>query len=156
MQEGAIEFESDEEDLPKALAPARGQRPLPVDREYGEYQAETAPLLPSRSRESRRSYGLNGEQSAVDPESQKSLKRRGWYDSFSNRANRARGNFSGFVKTARNPSSWDRERLWQEVIVTPISCLPAVIVGLLLNILDALSYGKPIRFLNLKGEGGGI
>lgn len=37
---------------------------------------------------------------------------------------------------------WDRRRLWENVVVAPIACLPAVIVGLLLNILDALSYGK--------------
>jgi SulP family sulfate permease len=28
------------------------------------------------------------------------------------------------------------------VVVAPVSCLPAVVVGLLLNVLDALSYGK--------------
>lgn len=37
---------------------------------------------------------------------------------------------------------WDRRRLWENLVVAPIACLPAVIVGLLLNILDALSYGK--------------
>ncbi|CAK7274627.1 hypothetical protein SEPCBS57363_006262 [Sporothrix epigloea] len=36
---------------------------------------------------------------------------------------------------------WDRQKLWQNIVVTPVACLPAVIVGLLLNILDALSYG---------------
>ena len=36
---------------------------------------------------------------------------------------------------------WNRRRLWQNVVVAPVACLPAVIVGLLLNILDALSYG---------------
>ncbi|CAK7226141.1 hypothetical protein SCUCBS95973_006099 [Sporothrix curviconia] len=36
---------------------------------------------------------------------------------------------------------WDRQRLWQNAVVAPVACLPAVIVGLLLNILDALSYG---------------
>ena len=35
----------------------------------------------------------------------------------------------------------DRKRLWENVVVAPAACLPAVIVGLLLNILDALSYG---------------
>ncbi|CAK7206384.1 hypothetical protein SEUCBS139899_009176 [Sporothrix eucalyptigena] len=36
---------------------------------------------------------------------------------------------------------WDRRQFWDNFVVAPISCLPAVIVGLLLNILDALSYG---------------
>ncbi|ERT02885.1 hypothetical protein HMPREF1624_01188 [Sporothrix schenckii ATCC 58251] len=49
-----------------------------------------------------------------------------------------------FKKTYRNVKNlkwWDRRRLWQNVVVAPIACLPAVVVGLLLNILDALSYG---------------
>ncbi|KAI5866907.1 sulfate transporter family protein [Durotheca rogersii] len=50
---------------------------------------------------------------------------------------------SGF-RTARNvvnPKAWDRKVIWRRAIREPVSCLPAVIVGLLLNILDALSYG---------------
>jgi SulP family sulfate permease len=45
------------------------------------------------------------------------------------------------VAVAINPKKWDRRALWNNVVVTPTSCLPAVAVGLLLNILDALSYG---------------
>jgi sulfate permease, SulP family len=44
-----------------------------------------------------------------------------------------------------NPKTWDRRVIWRSVVVEPASCLPAVIVGLLLNILDALSYGKRRR-----------
>jgi sulfate permease, SulP family len=43
---------------------------------------------------------------------------------------------------AVNPKRWDRKAIWQNGVVTPASCVPAVCVGLLLNILDALSYGK--------------
>lgn len=39
---------------------------------------------------------------------------------------------------------WDRKRLWEHAVVAPVACLPAVIVGLLLNILDALSYGEDL------------
>jgi sulfate permease, SulP family len=42
-----------------------------------------------------------------------------------------------------NPKSWDPKVIWQNAVVTPVGYLPAVIVGTLLNILDALSYGKP-------------
>ena len=39
-----------------------------------------------------------------------------------------------------SPKRWDRARLWG--LVTELaSCLPAVLLGLLLNVLDALSYG---------------
>lgn len=40
-----------------------------------------------------------------------------------------------------HPKSWDRHVIWQEGVVRPVSLLPAVFLGLLLNILDALSYG---------------
>ncbi|KAI1263072.1 sulfate transporter family protein [Xylariaceae sp. FL1019] len=45
-----------------------------------------------------------------------------------------------FVVVA-DPRKWNRRTLWERVILDPIQCLPAVIVGLLLNVLDALSYG---------------
>ncbi|OAX79400.1 hypothetical protein ACJ72_06283 [Emergomyces africanus] len=40
-----------------------------------------------------------------------------------------------------NPKAWDSRVIWREGIVYPISLLPAVFLGLLLNVLDALSYG---------------
>lgn len=46
------------------------------------------------------------------------------------------------VKGIMNPKTWDKKVVWRRAIIDPIHCLPAVIVGLLLNILDALSYGK--------------
>ncbi|KAI1481675.1 sulfate transporter family protein [Daldinia eschscholtzii] len=45
------------------------------------------------------------------------------------------------IKGMMNPKTWDKRVIWQRTVVDPIHCLPAVIVGLLLNILDALSYG---------------
>ncbi|KAI2784724.1 sulfate transporter family protein [Daldinia loculata] len=45
------------------------------------------------------------------------------------------------VKGIMNPKTWDKKVVWRRAIIDPIHCLPAVIVGLLLNILDALSYG---------------
>lgn len=41
-------------------------------------------------------------------------------------------------------SSWDRHKAWNQVVRKPASYVPPVMLGLLLNILDALSYGmKP-------------
>ncbi|RAK74196.1 sulfate transporter family protein [Aspergillus fijiensis CBS 313.89] len=40
-----------------------------------------------------------------------------------------------------NPKSWDKQAVWREGVVYPLSLLPSVFLGLLLNILDALSYG---------------
>ncbi|KAI2614627.1 sulfate transporter family-domain-containing protein [Hypoxylon fragiforme] len=45
------------------------------------------------------------------------------------------------IKGLANPKTWDRKVVWQRAVVDPVRCLPAVVVGLLLNILDALSYG---------------
>ena len=43
-----------------------------------------------------------------------------------------------------NPRTWDKRAAWERAVVGPMRCLPAVVVGLLLNILDALSYGKSL------------
>lgn len=40
-----------------------------------------------------------------------------------------------------NPKAWDRRAIWREGVVYPVSLIPSVFLGLLLNILDALSYG---------------
>ena len=40
-----------------------------------------------------------------------------------------------------HPKTWNPRRIWQRGFVEPVSVLPAVFLGLLLNILDALSYG---------------
>ncbi|KAL1894625.1 hypothetical protein Cpir12675_003563 [Ceratocystis pirilliformis] len=42
---------------------------------------------------------------------------------------------------AWNPTKWDYPAIYHNAVIRPAHCLPAVIVGLLLNILDALSYG---------------
>ncbi|KAK7753230.1 hypothetical protein SLS62_004749 [Diatrype stigma] len=44
--------------------------------------------------------------------------------------------------SALKPKNWDRRTIWHHTVVEPTRCLPSVIVGLLLNILDALSYGE--------------
>lgn len=58
-----------------------------------------------------------------------------------------------------SPKSWNRRKMWQEGVVYPVSLIPAVLLGLLLNILDALSYGmilfplgEPL-FANLGSDG---
>ena len=43
-----------------------------------------------------------------------------------------------------NPKRWNRKAIWQNAVVEPVGYLPAVTLGLLLNILDALSYGMSI------------
>ncbi len=43
--------------------------------------------------------------------------------------------------TILHPKTWDLRAIWQEGFVRPVNVVPAVFLGLLLNILDALSYG---------------
>ena len=43
---------------------------------------------------------------------------------------------------AADPKRWTKKSLWDNVVVTPVMALPAVFLGVLLNVLDALSYGK--------------
>lgn len=50
-------------------------------------------------------------------------------------------NVAKWTRILSNPKSWDRRAIWQEGVVHPLSLIPAVLLGLLLNILDALSYG---------------
>ena len=43
--------------------------------------------------------------------------------------------------TMTHPKTWSARAIYQEVVQHPVKLLPAVFLGLLLNILDALSYG---------------
>ena len=54
---------------------------------------------------------------------------------------RARSGAAKYHAILSNPSKWDGRAIWQGAVATPASYMPAVVVGLLLNILDALSYG---------------
>ncbi|KAF3910185.1 hypothetical protein ABW21_db0201095 [Orbilia brochopaga] len=40
-----------------------------------------------------------------------------------------------------SPKNWDRKTIWRNAVLTPVNTLPAVVLGLLLNVLDGLSYG---------------
>ena len=46
------------------------------------------------------------------------------------------------VRVASNPKSWDHQSILEYGVRQPASFLPPVMLGLLLNILDALSYGE--------------
>lgn len=40
-----------------------------------------------------------------------------------------------------NPKSWNRRAIWEKGVKEPVQFIPPVILGVLLNVLDALSYG---------------
>ena len=56
------------------------------------------------------------------------------------------GQAARVVRVASNPKSWDRQHILEYGVRQPASFMPPVILGLLLNVLDALSYGKPHDF----------
>ena len=45
------------------------------------------------------------------------------------------------VRIVTSPKSWDRQDIFEKGVRQPASFVPPVVLGLLLNILDALSYG---------------
>lgn len=45
------------------------------------------------------------------------------------------------LRVLSNPKGWDLQQVASTMIVAPMKTLPAVFLGLLLNLLDALSYG---------------
>ncbi|KAG6033203.1 hypothetical protein E4U41_006972 [Claviceps citrina] len=76
-----------------------------------------------------------------DVEGQKANQTRHWYRRIMKSGHQVEGHVTQDANLAVNPHHWNRKALWHNLVVEPVSCLPAVAVGLLLNILDALSYG---------------
>ncbi|KIV88527.1 hypothetical protein PV10_08203 [Exophiala mesophila] len=50
-------------------------------------------------------------------------------------------NTKACLYTLSHPKTWNPRTIYHEAVAHPVSLLPAVFLGLLLNILDALSYG---------------
>ncbi|KAG9249862.1 sulfate transporter family-domain-containing protein [Emericellopsis atlantica] len=76
-----------------------------------------------------------------DVEDMRPEPRKSWMGGLKSRAQGAGRHAARTFAVAANPKQWDGKAIWQTCCVAPASCLPAVCVGLLLNILDALSYG---------------
>lgn len=107
-------------------------------------QDESSPLLPPTSRETGpASYGTSrAGDTDIDLEGQKALNQERWVLGAATSMRNAGGRVASIIPVISNPKRWDRHALWRNAVVAPVACLPAVVVGLLLNILDALSYGK--------------
>lgn len=96
---------------------------------------EETPLIRRVSSGHRHSHG-------GDVEGQKSHReRRPWLSNLVEVGHKVEKRVTHGVAVVVDPRRWDRQAIWSNAIVAPASCLPAVAVGLLLNILDALSYG---------------
>lgn len=91
---------------------------------------EHTPLIPSRHRSKHLPY-------LTAPSVERQVVRSKSYTSFA----RPRSRIRHVWRLVSHPKSWDRRTVWRQGVVYPASLLPAVFLGLLLNILDALSYG---------------
>lgn len=101
--------------------------------------AEDTPLLKTKSNASSQQSPagyVNGNANAgeVDVESQKQPSTRKWFTGGAT-------NIQSLVKSAARPQKWNGKAILHAVVFDPVKALPAVFVGLILNILDALSYG---------------
>jgi SulP family sulfate permease len=81
------------------------------------------------------------------------------YDHIRQLASHAKDRGMSVVRAIVNPKSWDCKAIWRVGIRQPAGYVPAVILGLLLNILDGLSYGMILfplgqpMFANLGPDG---
>lgn len=98
---------------------------------------EASPLLPRERLPPYRKQTYD-----VDPEiEEQSARKPGRWNRFGHHYPSLRRVGSRFRRTVLNPKSWDMRQIGRTVVLEPLSVLPAVFLGLLLNLLDALSYG---------------
>lgn len=123
--------ENDSEDNDEdELFGTRGVHPVTVGEGIISQPSERTSLLRKRT-----AYGSvkdleSLKASAVVPSSRLSIALR-----------QCRDHTTGILRTATNPKSWNKQDVWNYGLRQPASFIPSVILGLLLNILDALSYG---------------
>lgn len=144
VQEDGISVDDGEDDVQSLTGVSTVEpRPLLTHYDTGGETSETSPLLTTRSRGTPSSYGLsNGNGGGYDVEGLKVPGRRNWPGRVAASMRDKTGRIASVFSTASNLRHWNRHALWKSVVVAPVACLPAVVVGLLLNILDALSYGE--------------
>ncbi len=134
-----------EDEAMLSKVPTAEPRPLLAHTETAEGVSETSPLLAARSRDSQgRGHGIysQGNGHGIDIEGQKPPGRTRWFGGTRDSLRNVGSHVASTITTIGNPKRWDGRVLWQSAVVAPVACLPAVVVGLLLNILDALSYGE--------------
>ncbi|KEY71033.1 hypothetical protein S7711_00857 [Stachybotrys chartarum IBT 7711] len=85
-------------------------------------------------------YGRN-EQGGRDLEGQKFQPASTLFGVIRKRGRRLREWISHDFAAVASPRRWHAKSIIEKAVMAPAACLPAVAVGLLLNILDALSYG---------------
>lgn len=100
--------------------------------------SETSSLLPNKRSKPGRSYGATNGADVEDQRQGLRLRPAKFWHGISDAAHSATAGFH----RATSPKSWDKKAIFQTAVVEPVSSLPAVFLGLLLNVLDGLSYGR--------------
>ena len=134
-----------EDEATLSKIPTAEPHPLLARTETAEEASETSPLLTARSRDGQRGGdGIysQGNGHGIDMEGQKLPSRKRWFGGTRDSLRDVGSQVASIIPIIGNPKRWDGRMLWQSAVIAPVACLPAVVVGLLLNILDALSYGE--------------
>lgn len=123
----------------------RQQVPEIVVKQTEEDEAdEQQPLLDDRQQDpfskARSSRSTNQDSLETDVENQKPFRRK--QNHFRQILNEAQQKGSRTLSIATHPREWSAKSIWQHGVKQPISLIPCVFLGLLLNVLDALSYGQ--------------
>lgn len=145
-------LESDQSNDDTLLENPTDSRIPPLKGVNSTSSSEMAPLLkkPLRTAHDYGSVGDLERQTKYDPKRENSLT-----TTYKHVKERSRA----IIQIAAHPKSWNSKAVWHKGIVFPATLLPSVFLGLLLNILDALSYGmilfplgQPV-FANLGADG---
>lgn len=123
------EEESDDSDVDEEIA-TYGVNPVTIAKGIISQPNEQTPLLRKRS-----AYGV-----VKDIESQKTSTKPP-SDSLNMAMRQCKAHTEQVLRVVTHPKSWNRHDIWNYGFRQPGSYIPPVILGLLLNILDALSYG---------------
>lgn len=103
----------------------------------------TRPALPATEQTPLLSPTSDEADALGDIEGQKTTRSKRWFSGFVHRGQNVKTHLVRPLKVVvTSPRRWNRKTIWDTAVIEPVSCLPAVAVGLLLNILDALSYGR--------------
>ena len=107
--------------------------------QYEEWPDETSPLLGQYS-ERPSDRMITPLKDVIDREGQPTLSVRP--NTFQKLLHKLRIRTVCTVRALTHPKRWEARYVWEEAVRTPLSLLPCVFLGVLLNVLDALSYGK--------------
>lgn len=117
-----------------------GVKPVTVHEGIISQPTERTALLSKKQAYSPNEVHTNGSAHDLESQKQKSGTRvhKQWGGSFATIGRRLR-----FATTmVFRPKTWNSKAVWKQALLEPASLIPPVILGLLLNILDALSYGR--------------